>query len=71
LDRGYLSPGASFGGRAHQRPIPASQSVTLQITLDLPAQTGSYTLQADMVHEGVTWFESQQVVPFAQTLTLY
>ena len=37
-------------------------SVNLNANLQAPANLGTYTLQWDMVHEGVTWF-SQQVVP--------
>ncbi len=43
--------------------VPATVAPDTQITIDmrlaLPDQPGNYTLELDLVHEGVTWFKEQ------------
>lgn len=41
--------------------IAPGDMITIDATLKTPAVPGTYTLEWDMVHEGVTWFSSQQV----------
>lgn len=38
------------------RNLKSGESAELTIPVGMPAQAGSYTLDLDMVHEGITWF---------------
>lgn len=42
--------------RARHGPIAAGQSEEIDVSLPVPHQPGSYTVQFDMVEEGVAWF---------------
>jgi hypothetical protein len=48
--------------------VDANLGVALQANLKAPAAVGTYTLQWDMVHEGVTWFSTQGVPTGNQTV---
>lgn len=41
--------------------VAPGDMITIDATLKTPSVPGTYTLQWDMVHEGVTWFSLQQV----------
>ena len=41
--------------------VPAGASATISLPLALPQSVGSYTLELDLVQEGVTWFATQGV----------
>ncbi|MEM7131432.1 MAG: N-acetylmuramoyl-L-alanine amidase [Chloroflexota bacterium] len=43
--------------------------VTIQAQIALPDQPGNYTVEFDMIHEGVTWFKEQDVKPLSRWLT--
>ncbi len=55
-------------------PLPADlapgQSVQLQANVVAPSAQGTYTLRWDMVEEGVSWFSTQGVPTFAQTVVV-
>ncbi|HYL52992.1 MAG TPA: hypothetical protein VEZ15_13540, partial [Acidimicrobiia bacterium] len=44
-------------------PIDRGQSAPVGLQVALPATPGSYTLQVDLVQEGVTWFSGQNIAP--------
>jgi ubiquinone/menaquinone biosynthesis C-methylase UbiE len=56
----YLDDGTPLqpdDGRAFlSHALEGGQSVVLDLQVTVPAEPGSYTLELDMVHEGVTWF---------------
>ncbi|MEZ4661508.1 MAG: peptidoglycan recognition family protein [Caldilineaceae bacterium] len=39
--------------------VAPGESITLTAHIALPSQPGNYTLELDLVHEGVTWFKEQ------------
>ena len=43
--------------------IEYEQEAIVKITIKAPDEPGRYILQYDMVHEGVTWFSEQGVIP--------
>jgi LCP family protein required for cell wall assembly len=43
--------------------IDYEQESIIKITIAAPQEPGRYILQYDMVHEGVTWFSEQGVIP--------
>lgn len=43
--------------------IEHEQEAVIKITIKAPDEPGRYILQYDMVHEGVTWFSEQGVIP--------
>jgi len=55
-------------------PLPHAvgpgESVTLTGSLPIPAAPGIYTLQLDLVEEGVTWFETQRNLPWQTPLVV-
>jgi 2-polyprenyl-3-methyl-5-hydroxy-6-metoxy-1,4-benzoquinol methylase len=48
--RQSLTPGV-------ERAIPPGETVTLEVEVPMPAEPGKYTLQFDLVSEGICWFE--------------
>ena len=43
--------------------IEHGHETMVKITIKAPDEPGRYILQSDMVHEGVTWFSEQGVIP--------
>ena len=41
--------------------VPAFSTVTVPITVKMPAQTGDYVIEWDLVQEGIAWFSSVNV----------
>jgi hypothetical protein len=39
--------------------LPPGGEVEMTLTVNAPQTPGEYTLQVDMVHEGVTWFKEK------------
>jgi len=57
--------------RAHlPQDIPFGQAVMINAQITAPASPGTYTLQWDMVQEGVTWFAQQSNSPLNVTVTV-
>lgn len=50
--------------------VPPGGEITLQVRVALPEEPGNYTLEMDMVHEGVTWFRDQQSPALTRWLTV-
>jgi hypothetical protein len=50
--------------------VPPGAEVTVNGALNLPSLPGRYFLQLDVVHERVTWFESQNSLPHTHRLTV-
>ncbi len=50
--------------------VNPGESVTFDARVKLPDGPGNYTLQLDLVHEGVTWFADQQSDVLTRWLTL-
>ncbi len=48
--------------------VPPGGEVALDADLPAPASTGVWYVQADLVEEGVTWFETQGDIPMLLTL---
>ncbi len=46
------------------RPVAPGEELTLEATVQFPAERGQYILRLDMVCEHVTWFQSQGSVPY-------
>ena len=43
--------------------MEGQEESVVKITIQAPEEPGRYILQYDMVHEGVTWFSEQGVIP--------
>jgi hypothetical protein len=52
------------------RAVGPGEEVSVEGTLTLPAAPGDYLVQLDMVHEGVTWFETRRNLPWQTLLRL-
>jgi hypothetical protein len=57
----WLTPGGSrvvADGRRtpFAAPVAAGQSLETNLVVDAPPEAGTYHLEIDAVHEGVTWF---------------
>lgn len=50
--------------------VNAGESVTINARIALPDQPGNYTLEVDLVHEGVTWLKEQGSPVFTRWLTI-
>lgn len=50
--------------------VPAGAEVTIEARVALPDEPGNYTLELDMVHEGVTWFKDQDSPVLTRWLTI-
>lgn len=50
--------------------VPPGGEVALSVDLPAAATVGRWTLQGDVVQEGVTWFESQGDIPMQRTLVV-
>lgn len=46
------------------------ETVTVPVRIALPPEPGNYTLELDLVHEGVTWFKDQQSPVLTRWLTV-
>ena len=52
------------------RTVNPGESITFDARVKLPDSPGNYTLQLDLVHEGVTWFADQQSDVLTRWLTI-
>ena len=50
--------------------LPPGGETDVTFTLNAPRTPGSYTLEIDMVHEGVTWFRAQGAKPLSIPITV-
>lgn len=51
-------------------PVKPDSQVTMQLTVRAPKEPGTYTLQAGLLQEGVTWFEAKNVKPLELTVNV-
>ncbi len=75
--RWYAQNGAEVlqaGGGNQRAPLPfdvaMGQTVTINAQIIAPADPGTYTLQWDMVQDGVTWFVDQGLSPLNVTVVV-
>ena len=52
------------------RTVNPGETITFDARVKLPDSPGNYTLQLDLVHEGVTWFADQQSDVLTRWLTI-
>ena len=50
--------------------VAPAETITLQARIALPVEPGNYTLELDLVQEGVTWFKDQQSPVLTRWLTV-
>ncbi|MCB0105478.1 MAG: N-acetylmuramoyl-L-alanine amidase, partial [Caldilineaceae bacterium] len=50
--------------------VPPDGTVTIHARIALPAEAGNYTLELDLVQEGVTWFKQQHSPVLTRWLTV-
>ncbi len=50
--------------------VPPGAEVTLEVRIALPLEAGNYTLELDLVHEGVTWFKEQESPVLTRWITV-
>ena len=70
-NRRLLSLGADKDIRTDvPEDIGEGESVTIAVRIALPDHPGNYTLELDLVHEGVTWFKEQGSPVLTRWLTV-
>jgi N-acetyl-anhydromuramyl-L-alanine amidase AmpD len=50
--------------------VPPGQEITLAARIATPDEPGNYTLEMDLIHEGVTWFKEQESPVLTRWLTI-
>ncbi len=50
--------------------VGPGQTVTIEAHIALPEEPGNYTLELDLVHEGVGWFKEKGATPLTRWLTV-
>ncbi len=50
--------------------VAPGQAVVLETHLALPEEPGNYTLELDLVHEGIAWFKEKGATPLTRWLTV-
>jgi N-acetyl-anhydromuramyl-L-alanine amidase AmpD len=50
--------------------VAPGQTVVFQAHIALPEEPGNYTLELDLVHEGVAWFKEKGAAPLTRWLTV-
>ncbi len=50
--------------------VPPGQEITLEARVATPNEPGNYTLEMDLIHEGVTWFKEQESPVLTRWLTI-
>lgn len=50
--------------------VAPDETITLEVRIALPQEPGNYTLELDLVQEGVTWFKEQQSPVLTRWLTV-
>lgn len=50
--------------------VPPGEQITIPVRVALPTDPGNYTLEIDMVHEGVTWFRDQKSPALTRWVTV-
>lgn len=50
--------------------VAPGQSVTIDAHIALPEEPGNYTLELDLVHEGIAWFKEKGASPLTRWLTV-
>jgi N-acetyl-anhydromuramyl-L-alanine amidase AmpD len=50
--------------------VPTNGEITVEMRIALPMEPGNYTLEVDMVHEGVTWFKEQESPVLTRWITV-
>lgn len=50
--------------------VPPGETVTIEARIALPPEPGNYTIELDLVHEGVTWFKAQKAPVLTRWLTV-
>lgn len=50
--------------------VPPGQIVTIDAHIALPEEAGNYTIELDLVHEGIAWFKEKGGTPLTRWLTV-
>ncbi len=50
--------------------LPPGRDVVVEARVDCPVEPGSYVIEFDLVHEGVTWFAERLLPPVRVALTV-
>ncbi len=50
--------------------VPPGQAITLEARIATPDEPGNYTLEMDLIHEGITWFKEQSSPVLTRWLTI-
>jgi N-acetyl-anhydromuramyl-L-alanine amidase AmpD len=50
--------------------VPPGQEITLAARIATPTDPGNYTLEMDLIHEGITWFKEQDSPVLTRWLTI-
>jgi hypothetical protein len=61
----WINPGgtAEDNRAAMKADLPPGNEVEMTLTVNAPRTPGEYTLEIDMVHEGVTWCKERGAQP--------